>query len=257
MGLREKKSLLVNAVSNMAEVRAIGQTGDVNEIPLPGKGDIDLFVLCDEIPSETARRAAYDACKDAYSEYQMTICTGGHWGTEDALVVDGVDVFFMYFTVAEMSGYIDGALAGKYPEKEEGFYPTGRLAAVQSMNVLYDEGETLVALKDRVFEYPEALSKALFDHHYARITTRRTWSARFRGRTCCSITWFSRNRSTIFCRRCTRSTGSISPAGSGRSSTWPRLSGNRRTAMLASCASLRTAVRPGASLTRQRNGLNW
>lgn len=164
-----KKTKLVNAVSRLAAVKAIGQTGDINEIPQPGKVDIDLFVLCDKIPSETERRSAYDACRDAFSECQLTVCGGGHWGTEDALVADGVGVFFMYFTVEEMRRYIGEVLAGRHLEPEDGFYPTGRLATVGSMNTLYDEGGTLAALKDIVREYPEALSRALFDHHFARI----------------------------------------------------------------------------------------
>lgn len=169
MDLLEKKSLLAAAVSNMAAVRAIGQTGDIAEIPQPGQGDIDLFVLCDELPPGAARRAVYDTCRCVFSECRMTVCEGGHWGTEDALVVDGVDMFLMYFTVSEMSRYIGDTLAGRHLEKEEGFYPTGRLAAIRTIHVLYDEEETLAALKSRVREYPEALSKALFDHHYARI----------------------------------------------------------------------------------------
>lgn len=50
MKLTEKKDLLVNAVSTMKSVEAIGQTGNMTEIPVPGQGDFDLFVLCGVIP---------------------------------------------------------------------------------------------------------------------------------------------------------------------------------------------------------------
>ncbi len=169
MDLLKKKAALTDAVFRLNMVRAVGQTGDIDETPLPGKGDFDLFVFCDEIPAENERRAAYDTCPEAFSECRMTVCEGGHWGTEDALVVEGVDTFFMYFTVEEMRRYIMDVLDGKYPDSENGFYPTGRLATIDTINVLAEKGDTMEPLKALVREYPEALSKALFEHHYERI----------------------------------------------------------------------------------------
>ena len=150
-------------------VKAIGQTGDINEIPMPGKGDIDLFVFCEGIPLEAQRLAAYDACKALFSECRMTTSEGGYWGTIDMLMVDGVELFFMYFTVTEMHRYIDAVLAGKHLDRDGAFYPVGRLATMLTINVLYDEAGTLAALKELVREYPEALSRTLFDHHISQI----------------------------------------------------------------------------------------
>jgi hypothetical protein len=134
MAVSENKTLLVDAVSRIAGIKAIGQTGDISEIPQPGKGDIDLFVFCSAIPSEAERRTAYETCKDAFGECRMTVCEGGHWGTEDALTVDGVDTFLMYFTVEGTRSYIADALDGKYPDKVGEFYPLeGWLPSVRSM----------------------------------------------------------------------------------------------------------------------------
>ena len=169
MNLLEKKSKIIDRVSNIGAVKAIGQTGDINESPQPGKGDIDLFVFCDEIPSEAKRLSAYEPCKALFSECRITTSEGGHWGTTDMLMVDGVEIYFMYFTVAGMSCYLDDVLAGKYPDRDGAFYPVGRLATILTISVLADEAGTLAALKEMVREYPEALSKALFDHHVERI----------------------------------------------------------------------------------------
>lgn len=169
MNLIEKKTALVDAVSGIGGVRAIGQTGDISETPEPGKGDIDLFVFCDEIPSEAERLAAYKPCSGLFSERCMTTAEGGYWGTVDMLLVDGVETFLMYFTVADMSRYLGEVLAGKHPDRDGAFYPTGRLATILMINVLYDEAGTLAMLKDQVREYPDALSKALFEYHFERI----------------------------------------------------------------------------------------
>ena len=169
MNLLEKKSKIIDRVSNIGAVKAIGQTSDINEIPEPGKGDIDLFVFCDEIPSEAERFTAYEPHKALFSECRMTTSEGGHWGTTDMLMVDGVEIYFMYFTVAHMSCYIADVLAGKHPDRDGAFYPVGRLATILTINVLADEAGTLAAMKEMVREYPEALSKVLFDHHVGRI----------------------------------------------------------------------------------------
>lgn len=168
MYLHDKKSLLVNTVSKMAAVKAIGQTGDINEVPQPGKGDIDLFVFCGEIPTEAERLTAYEPCA-LFSECRMTTAEGGHWGTTDMLMVDGVEIYFMYFTVAEMGCYLGDVLAGEYPDRDGAFYPVGRLATMLTIHVLVDKEGILAALKEMVREYPEALSGSLFDHHFERI----------------------------------------------------------------------------------------
>ena len=45
----------------------------------------------------------------------------------------------MYFSVTNMQEYIDEILAGKHLEKEGSFYPIGRLASVETMNVLWEK----------------------------------------------------------------------------------------------------------------------
>jgi len=169
LNLTDQKNRLVEAVFGIAAVKAVGQSGDIDEIPQPGKGDIDLFILCDAIPDERERRAAYATCPQDFSESRMNCCEGGYWGTGDMLLVAGVEAYFMYFTVAEMRRYIADVLDGRYPDSDAGFYPTGRLATIDTIHVLRDEGDTFASLKAMVREYPDTLSRSLFSHHFERI----------------------------------------------------------------------------------------
>lgn len=168
MNIIDKKNALVSAVSELENVRSIGQTGDLNEIPKPGESDIDLFVLCDEIPDPDARRAAYGLREELFTECRIQVCEGGPWGTGDVLIVDDVEVMFMYFTMREMRRYIDEVLDGKRLSNEGDFYPTGRVATVRNINVLYDERGDFQTLQDLTRTYPSALAKELFAYHAQR-----------------------------------------------------------------------------------------
>ena len=50
MNVLQIKERLVCEISNCKDVKGIAQTGDINAILIPGKSDIDLFVLCTNIP---------------------------------------------------------------------------------------------------------------------------------------------------------------------------------------------------------------
>lgn len=168
MNIIEKKNALVSAVSELGHVKSIGQSGNLDEIPKSGESDIDLFVLCDELPDPDVRRAIYGLREELFAECRIQVCEDGPWGTGDVLIVDGVEVMFMYFTVREMRRYIDEVLAGKRLSNEGDFYPTGRVATVRNINVLYDECGDLQTLQDLTRTYPSALAKELFAYHAQR-----------------------------------------------------------------------------------------
>lgn len=46
----------------------------------------------------------------------MNVCNGGIWGYGDILIIDGIDVMFMFFTVGEMDNYLDEGIQGKHLE---------------------------------------------------------------------------------------------------------------------------------------------
>ena len=137
MKLTEKKDLLVNAVSTMKSVEAIGQTGNMTEIPVPGQGDFDLFVLCGVIPDYEERQSCYAGQRQLYTECNMEVCREDvHWGTGDILLVDGVETMFMYFTVDSMKEYLETVASGQRLEPEGEFYPLEKASTEQSCEAM-------------------------------------------------------------------------------------------------------------------------
>lgn len=140
----------------------IGQTGSIDAVLVPGKSDIDLFVLCSEIPSGNERETWYSELEKADCTVQMEVCRGGVWGTGDVLVVDGIDVMPMYFTVQEMQDYLEEILACKHLEKDGDFYPVGRLSSISGITVLYEKENTWTKLKEMVNQKPDLFFRQWF-----------------------------------------------------------------------------------------------
>ena len=89
----------------MEGVEAIGQTGDPDEVPIPGFRDYDLFVLCSKIPSMEERISCYNRQEELFTELNMEVCKADiHWRTGDILLIDGVETMFMYFLCGRNEG---------------------------------------------------------------------------------------------------------------------------------------------------------
>ena len=168
MAVKTKDSL-VYEISKCKDVKGIAQTGDINAKLVPGQSDIDLFVLCTDIPDQKEREQIYSAFAEQYSECNMNICNGGMWGYGDILVIGGIEVMPMYFTVKEMSSYLEEILQGKHLGMTGGFYPTGRLSSVETINILYEEDSIWTDMKAMVRKYPPELFHKLFQYHISRV----------------------------------------------------------------------------------------
>lgn len=159
------KDKLAYDLSGIDKIKGIGQTGDINAEPVPGNSDIDLFVLCTAIPTEDERKQVYQKYSEYYSECSMNVCNGGIWGYGDILLIDRIDVMFMYFTFEEMEQYLDEVLQGMHLGQDGGFYPTGRLSSVEGINILYESDYIWTALKAKVKQHPRDLFEMLFNYH--------------------------------------------------------------------------------------------
>jgi hypothetical protein len=144
----------------------VGQSGDVFENLIPGQRDTDLFVLCAEVPGKKLRKKAYDAHPDLYMDYLQNELEGGYWGIGDVFILDGVEVWLMYFSIEEMEKYVYEVLAGKHLDSDSGFYPTGRLATLKNIHVLEDKSEVFSFLKALLEVYPESLAHTMMDFHF-------------------------------------------------------------------------------------------
>ncbi len=169
MKVNNIKDELVKELANRSEIKGIAQTGDINAPLVPGNSDIDIFVLCTEVPSKEEREGVYHHFSKDYSELSMNVCNGGIWGYGDILMIDGIDVMFMYFTIDEMADYVNEVMSGKHLDKDWGFYPTGRLSSIENISVLYEEGKTWTSLIEKVKTYPDSLFDALYHYHMDRV----------------------------------------------------------------------------------------
>jgi hypothetical protein len=95
----------------------------------------------------------------------MNVCEGGYWGTGDVFIIDGVDTMLMYFTIGNTLKYVNEVLDGKHLDCDKGFYPTGRLATLKDINVLYDGKKVFAFLKEKLSIYPAKLKKDMVDLH--------------------------------------------------------------------------------------------
>ena len=69
---------------------------------------------------------------------------------------------FKRMLVEKISNY-DETLAGKHLEKEGNFYPIGRLASIETMNILWEKNRAWTSIVQKVRTYPQDL----FDKWYA------------------------------------------------------------------------------------------
>lgn len=168
MNVLQAKDNLVCEISKCKNVNGIAQTGDINAKLVPGQSDIDLFVLCTDIPVQEEREQIYSIFAGQYSECTMNVCSGGMWGYGDILVIDGIEVMPMYFTIKEMETYLEETLQGKHLGMTGGFYPTGRLSSVETINILYEEDSVWTDMKEMVKRPPAELFEKLFQYHISR-----------------------------------------------------------------------------------------
>jgi hypothetical protein len=169
MNIQQAKDNLICEISKCKAVKGISQTGDINAKLLPGQSDIDLFVLCTNIPVQKERELIYSVFSDKYSECTMNVCNGGMWGYGDILVFGGIEIMPMYFTVDEMRVYLEETLQGKHLSMKGGFYPTGRLSSVETINILYEENSAWTDLKEMVNRKPVELFEKLYQYHITRV----------------------------------------------------------------------------------------
>lgn len=163
MNVNEFKTKLVEELSNCNEILGIGQTGDMNAPLVAGKSDIDMFIICKSVPAKDRRIAIYGALAGMYDRLDMEVCSGGIWGYGDIFYIDGIDVMPMFFDIADMRKYIDEVMEGKRLEKEGGFYPIGRLASIETINVLWEKDKTWTSIIEKVKLHPQEL----FDKWYS------------------------------------------------------------------------------------------
>ena len=165
----ELRDQLTRLLSGIPEIVGIGQTGDIHAPLVPGKSDIDLFVICRLVPDSSERSRLYAQLEPWTDSLEMEVSRGGIWGHGDVFLSGGIDVMPMYFTEAEMRLYLEEVLSGRHPGKEGRFYPVGRLASIESLNVLWERDGAWTNMIRRVKEHPEAFFRMWYRNEAACI----------------------------------------------------------------------------------------
>lgn len=160
--------LLAGGIAGLSCICAVGRTDGALAEPQPGETDVDLFALGSGIPPEEKRRAVYEAVPGC-AVAQMTVCQGGVWGTGDRLIIGGVDVMPMYFTLEETYAFLDSVLSGERAAAEGLFYPVGRLCTFTRMLALNDARGVLRDIKRYLSVYPEALRQSVLRLNQPRL----------------------------------------------------------------------------------------
>ena len=66
MNANDFRDRLVSLLAEYDGILGIGQTGDINAPLIPGKSDIDLFVLCERIPGREERLSCYHRLPEGF-----------------------------------------------------------------------------------------------------------------------------------------------------------------------------------------------
>lgn len=87
----------------------------------------------------------------------------------DIFYINEIDVMPMYFSATDMQEYIEEILAGKHLEKEGRFYPIGRLASIETINVLWEKNSAWTNIVNKVRTYPQDLFDKWYSSEVLRI----------------------------------------------------------------------------------------
>lgn len=163
---QRKLNQLLEKLSTLDGVSAIGISGEAPETWTPQEGDIDIFIYCDNIPNQKGRHKMSHELTDLLQNIKIDVFEGGHWGVGDFATIDGIETWMMYFTIEETRRNIDEILSGKYPDRlDNGYYPIARCAMFRTLRIEYDKDGFLSNLKDRFTSYPDELAKKLIRYH--------------------------------------------------------------------------------------------
>ena len=169
MNIKECFDALMASLQKSDGVLSIGKSGG-EKLPEKDESDIDIFVICDSVPSVEERQNAVESLGDAVTGSSIHETAGRFWGVCDFIFVSGADICLMYFTAAGMDAEIETVLNGSRLNREdEYFYPTGRCASFLSMHILCDKTGYIAGMKKRLADYPRHLAEMQFNYHIKKI----------------------------------------------------------------------------------------
>lgn len=157
---------LINQLSQMESVKVIGISGKLKPFPEPGKGDFDIFIYCDQIPSEQARNNNMNQLADHVEDIEINIFSNDKWGYSDYCIIEGIDTWIMYFRKKDVVKNAQEIMRGEHLDKIDNyFYPVGRLAMFNNFTVFYEVDDFMKQLKKSLESYPKNLKIQMISYH--------------------------------------------------------------------------------------------
>ena len=85
---------LITSIATLNTVKSIGISGKLRPSPLPGMGDFDIFVYCDEIPGERTRHNKLTSCTGI--EDIRNLGSSDTWDCTDYCTIMNIDTFVIF-----------------------------------------------------------------------------------------------------------------------------------------------------------------
>lgn len=157
---------LIKKLSHLESVQAIGVSGQLRPLPKPRTGDFDIFLYCEQIPSESMRVDSLNQLGDSIENVKMKILYNHQWGLADYCTIEDIDTWMMYFLKEEVEKNLQKILQGEYLERiDKYYYPIGRLAMFQNLTVLYESDGFIDQIKGRLKTYPHLLKEKMISYN--------------------------------------------------------------------------------------------
>ncbi len=164
--IKETFDKLIKQLSHIKSVKVIGISGKLEPFPKPEKGDFDIFIYCDGIPSERVRYNSIKELGDSIRDVKSSIFCSDEWGISDYCTIKGIDTWMMYFNKNDVEKNAQEILSGKYLGKVDNYYyPIGRLAMFKNLTALYDSDGFIEQLKSTLETYPKILKDKIISHN--------------------------------------------------------------------------------------------
>jgi hypothetical protein len=168
--MTESRTLIKNLVDtfrNNQAIQAIGLSGGDRPLPQPGKGDLDFFIYCNEIPIPQNRFKMLSTLEGTIEKINVNHLNDIHWGQGDYCTFSGIDTWLLFFTTTSAQTELDNVLSGLYLDRiDNDYYPIARCAMWKTMQILYDPLQIITNFKKRLEFYPPELAKLIVTHHF-------------------------------------------------------------------------------------------
>lgn len=160
--IQEVFNELIKEITSIESVRAIGISGKIKPFPEPGKGDLDIFIYCHDIPDEQIRKAILTLLGNNIKNVKTSVFSNEAWGLSDYCTIEGIDTWLMFFNKNEVERNVQEIVNGKYLDRVDNYYyPIGRLGMLKNLTVIYDTDGFLGDIKRTLALYPKALKESM------------------------------------------------------------------------------------------------